>query len=36
MGLLPYLYLVFAAYEPKKGTWGDTSDVYGVLGKVVR
>lgn len=35
-GLSPYAYLVWAAQYHPKGSWGDTSNIYGLLRHVLR
>ena len=35
-GLLPYVYIYFAAIEPKQGSWGRTSNLSGWLKHVLR
>ncbi len=36
LGLSPYLYLPIAANTPKKGSWGDTSTLYGFFTHILR
>ena len=36
LGLLPYLYLIFSALTPKKGSWGDTGSLAGFFTHVTR
>ena len=36
LGLLPYLYIIFSGFTPKKGSWGDTGSLAGFFIHITR